>query len=301
MDGAGERTAGNIIKLWKTVGDIVSGFVGSFRTAWNKDGLGEGVIKSFTDRFNNLLELIRKVADTFKNVWNDGAGEAVWGNILNIVRNVNNIIGGFWGKLKKAWDENDNGITIWSGILGIVEKISGFFKTISGYTLDFIKDADFSPILGALGTLLKCFEDLVKIISDKFADVYKEILLPFGKWTLEKALPTIINLVAGALEILADVISLIPIDTIKTFTAVIGGLWIAFKGFKLVSNIAGWFSKLRDGIVGFAAFVLKNPIAGAVIGIAAAITALVVAVQAANRQKWERSDLKKATIGYLTT
>lgn len=293
--GAGERTATNIIKLWKTVGGIIGGIVDSFRNAWNKDGLGESVIKSFTDRFNNLLEFVRGVADTFKNVWSDGAGERIWSHILSIVRNINNIIGGFWGKLKKAWDENENGKKIWGGILGIAEKVAGWFETISAMIGGFINNTDFSPILSALGTLFQCFEDLVKIIGDKFAEVFKEILLPLAKWTIEKALPTLLNLFGDALKFLGDVISNIPIELLKTLSGVIIGFWAAFKGFKLVSGIVTWFTNFGRGIGALAEAIIDNPVIAGILGLAAAVTAVVTAIEIANRQQWDRSGWKEAT------
>ena len=293
-NGAGERIATNLIKLWGTVGGIVDGVVTSFRNAWNKDGLGDSVIQSFTDRFNSLIEFIRKVADTFKDVWKNGSGDRIWENVLTIVRNINNIIGGFWGKLKEAWSANSNGQKIWGAILGIVEKISGWFKTISSDVLGFIKNTNFTPIMDALSTIAGAFENLIGILTSKFKDVFEQILLPFAKWTIEKALPALIEALASALGVLSDIISHIPIEVIKTLTGVILGLWAAFKGVKLVSSIVAWFSKLGKGIAALGTLI-ADPIAAAILGIAAAITAVVTAVEIANRQKWERSDLKKAT------
>lgn len=294
-NGTGERLAGNVIKLWKTVGGIVGGIIGTFRNAWNKDALGEGVIQSFIDKADSLIGFIRNVAQAFKTVWEGGTGETIWTNILTIVKNVQSTIGEFWGILTEAWNANDNGLTIWGAILGIVEDVSTWFKDISKTTLDWVKELDLNPIVTAAGDLLEAFRDFAKLLGEKFKDVYEEILLPLAKWTIEKAVPKLIEWLGGALKTLGTIIKGIPIEVLKTFAVVIASVFAAFKIYKLVSDIAGWFSRLSSGFSKLGATIMAHPYAAAILGIVAALTALYTAVQTANRIEWERSDLKKAT------
>lgn len=294
-NGTGERLAGNVIKLWKTVGGIIGGIIGTFRNAWNKDALGEGVIQSFIDKADSLIGFIRNVAKSFKTVWEGGTGETIWTNILTIVKNVNDIIGGFWDILTEAWSANDNGINIWGSILGIVEDISEWFKDISKITLDWVKELDLNPIVTAAGDLLEAFRDFAKVLGDKFKDVYEEILLPLAKWTIEKAVPKLIEWLGDALDFLGSVIKDIPIETLKTFAGVVVAVFAAFKTFKLLNGIAGWFSKITSGFSALGKALTSHPYAAAILGIATALTAIYTAVQVANRIEWERSDLKKAT------
>lgn len=293
-NGTGERVSGNILKLWQSVLGIVNSLVGTFRDAWNKDALGESVIQSFIDKFNNLLLFIRDVADTFKEVWNDGTGERIWTNILTIVRNINGIIGGFWAILKKAWDKNDAGKKIWQGILGIVDDIVGFFRELSDLTFGWVEDLDLSPIMEGVGLLIDGFRDLAKVLMEKFKDAYKNVLLPLGKWTIEKAVPALLKLFGSALKVLADIIDKVPIEALGSIAAGITAVFVAIKAVKIINNVVNYFKSLGKAFTSLGATIAAHPYAAALLAIAAAITAVVTAVTVANRTRWETSDLKKS-------
>lgn len=290
-NGTGERVSSNILKLWKTIGGIINGIIESFRNAWNKDALGESVIQSFIDKFNDMLGFIRAVADDFKKAFNDGTGERIWTNILNIIKNINDIIGGFWRKLTDAWKANDHGLNIWKTILGIVEDITGWFKDLSDITLDWVDDLDFEPLIEAVETLAEAFRNLLKVIGGKLKEAYQKILLPLAKWTFEKALPKLIELVSGAFKILAAVISAIPIGLLKTLGKVFITFFLAFKGYQILSSVVLWLGKLATSIAKFA---YMHPYITIALALAGAIMAIVEAVKEADRVKWEQSDLKKA-------
>lgn len=294
-NGSGQKVTENILRLWKSIGGIINGIIDTFRNAWNKDMLGESVIQSFIDRFNNLLTFIRTVADDFNRAFNDGSGERIWTNILTTVRNINDIIGGFWKKLTEAWKANDNGLRIWNTILDIVEDISEWFRDISDITLDWINDLDFAPVVKAVGLLAESFRELLKAVGNKLKDAYKNILLPLAKWTFEKGLPALINLVSGALKAFADIVNAIPIELIKNLAIAIGVLYAAFKTIKIIESAVKWFNNLSKAFTVFGHALLANPYVAAILAIAAAITAVVTAIQVANRTKWETSELKKAT------
>lgn len=293
-NGTGERVSGNILKLWQSVLGVVNSLVGTFRDAWNKDALGESVIQSFIDKFNNLLLFIRDVADTFKEVWDDGTGERIWTNILTIVRNINGIIGGFWAILKKAWDKNDAGKKIWQGILGIVDDIVEFFRELSDLTFEWVEDLDLSPIMEGVGLLVDGFRDLAKVLMEKFKDAYKNVLLPFGKWTIEKAVPALLKLFSSALKVLADIIDKVPIEALGAIAANIASLFVVLKGIKIINNVVNYFKSLGKAFTTLGATISAHPYAAALLAIAAAIGTVVTAVTVANRTKWETSDLKKS-------
>lgn len=293
-NGSGERFAGNIFKIFRSVLDIVNAIVDTFRKAWNKDGLGQQVIQSFIDRFNNMLEFIRLVADTFREVWEDGTGERIWSDILNIVKNIQNIIGGFWKNLRDAWAENETGKKIWEAILGTIEDIVGWFKEMSDITLDWVSDLDFSPVLESIKLLLEAFRDFLKVIGGKLKDGYKKVLLPLAKWTFEKALPALINLIAGALEYLGNVLDKIPVDVLADLAVVIGSVFLAFKAAKIILNVITWISKLGAAFNSFFTVLSMHPYAAIILAVVGALTALVVAIKSVERAEWNRSDLKKA-------
>lgn len=294
-NGTGERVSGNILKLWQSVLGIVNSLVGTFRDAWNKDALGESVIQSFIDKFSNLLSLITTVADTFKEVWNDGTGERIWTGILTIVKNINNIIGGFWAILEKAWNKNEAGKKIWQAILGIVDDIVGFFRELTELTLDWVDNLDLSPITESIGILIDGFRDLAKVLMDKFKDAYKNVLLPLAKWTIEKAVPKILELFGKAISFVSGVIEHFPMPILG---AILG--FIASKALlTAISTIIGYLKfnlipRLVTKLKTLWATIYMHPYAAAFMAIAAAIGAVIFAINDANKAEFETSDLKKS-------
>ena len=90
-NGTGEKVLGNINSLINTFVSTVGDIAEAFANAWDKAGLGDSVVQSFIDKWNSLVELLNTVGDTFRQVWNDGKGEKIWSNILEIIRNCNSI------------------------------------------------------------------------------------------------------------------------------------------------------------------------------------------------------------------
>lgn len=292
-NGTGEKIIGNIKQLLKNVFDIIGDISGAFTKAWNKAGLGDAVVQSITDKWNSLLELVNTIAEDFRKVWNNGTGERIWTNILNIIKNCNNYTKTLRTKIKQAWDKNESGKKIWEAILGIVEDITSFLSDMSEIRLEWLESLDLSPLVSAVADLGQAFRDLLKACGDKLKQAYKNILLPFTKWTIEEAVPKLVEALAGALKFLGGVIRKIPISAMAGVAGAIAAIITALKGFEIykkiksaVENIKKNFDKLYD-------IVLAHPYAAAFMAIATAITAIVSAIKAYNQEKWNDSSLKK--------
>ena len=279
-NGSGKRTLQNIKKLITNIVGAVGDIAEAFTGAWTKAGRGDALIQSYVDKFNGLIELIDTIAEDFREVWNDGTGERIWSNILTTVTNINKYIAGWRQKLKQAWDKNDTGKKIWEDILGIVEDVTEFFSDLSEIRLEWLEDLDLSPIMTAVESLTSGFRKLSKAIGEKFKEVYKNVLLPFAKWTIEKALPKLIEVLAKAFEFLAKVIKRIPTSALVAIATAI----VSFKVAKGVSSIVtNFFQSLSNGM----SLMKAHPYAVIIAGIAMAIVGLVAAIKEANRNHLE--------------
>lgn len=291
-NGTGEKVLGNINSLINTFVSTVGDIAEAFTNAWDKAGLGDSVVQSFIDKWNSLVELLDTVGDTFRQVWNDGKGEKIWSNILEIIRNCNNFTETLRTKIKDAWEKNDTGRKIWESILGIVEDITGLLEEMSADRLEWLEDLDINPVAQAVERLSEGFRNLLKACGDKLKQAYKNVLLPLAKWTIEKAVPTVVNALSEALKFLGSVIKKIPISVITGIAAAIGTVVAAIKGFKVykefksaIENIKKSFSALRDAIK-------AHPYAAAFMAIATAVTAVVSAIKVYNQEQWSNSSLK---------
>lgn len=206
-NGTGERFIGNILTLFSDVLGIIGDISLALKNAWDDGGRGTAVVQSIADRWNSLLELIHAVSQSFRDAWNDGAGEKIFANILDIIRNINGIWTNLRTQFTEAWTENERGTRIFSVILGIANTILGTVKRITGATAEWAKSLDFAPVLDSIGGLLEAIKPLTDNIGDALAWLYENVLLPLGKWTIEKAVPVSIDLLSAAIKLLNSVIT----------------------------------------------------------------------------------------------
>ena len=296
-NGAGEKVIGNIKKMLSNVFDIIGDISTAFQKAWNDNGKGDAVIQSIIDKFNSIIELINTIGDDFRDVWNSGVGERIWGNILTIIENCNNATKTFRDKIKLAWEKNDTGKKIWQDILGLVEDISAFLADMSAIRLEWLESLDLSPLVGAAERLLSAFRNLAKAITDKLKDAYKTVLLPLAKWTIEKAVPKLVEALAGALQLLGKIIKAIDVKYLAAIAAGIGAIFAAvkaYKAFKTISTIVeNGIKSIRTAIDGFGKALDTNPYVLIFKLISTAIMGLVTAVSTYNALEWSNSEAGK--------
>lgn len=288
-NGTGQKFLNNIKNLISDIIDNVGSIADAFTKAWNKAGLGDSVIQSFIDKANSLIELIDTIAQDFGEVWNNGTGERIWENILSIIRNCNNVTKTLRDKIKEAWEKNDTGKKLWGDILGIVEDITGFLNDMSEIHLEWLEELDLSPLMTVVEKLAGAFRELLKACGDKLKTVYKNILLPLAKWTIEKGVPKLVEMLAKALKAVSNVVKNISDKTLYAIAGGIAAVATAVIAFKAGQAIANGISKVKNAIKLFTTTISANPL----LMIAGAISGIVVAVETYNALKWENSEAKK--------
>lgn len=88
----------------------------------------------------------------------------------------------------------------------IKDTFKNFGTEIKESTNDWASELDSEPLTTSLDNLIKEAEPLISIFLGGFAWAYKNVLLPFGKWTIEEGLPAIINTLAKAFELIAVIL-----------------------------------------------------------------------------------------------
>ena len=260
-NGSGERLVGNLITGFTDLVGIVGDLSGALAEAWEDGGAGTAFVQSVFDRWNSLLELIHAVTDAARTAWNGGAGAAILGDILGILTDINNTWTNLREQFTAAWQENSIGVSIFEHIFGIIRRITGTFRRMSSATAKWAKQLDFSPILTAFDGLLDAIEPLVDTIGGALADAYENVLLPLGKWAIEKAAPAAIDLLSGAVSALTAVIDAVKpaakwlwdefLQPIAKWT---GGAIVFVLGVlgEALRNIADWISRHQTLVQGFA-------------------------------------------------
>lgn len=286
-NGTGQKFLDNIKNLISDIIDNVGSVADAFTKAWNKAGLGDSVIQSFIDKANSLIELIDVIAVDFGEVWNNGTGVRIWENILSTIRNCNNATKTLRDKIKEAWEKNDTGKKLWGDILGIVEDITGFLNDMSEIHLEWLENLDLSPLMTGVEKLAGAFRELLKACGDKLKTVYKNILLPLAKWTIEKGVPKLVEMLAKALKGVSDIIKQISPTTLDAIAGAVAGLGTAFFAFKAGQALASGITKVKTAMKLLMTTLEAHPIIALVSGVAAAITGLVTAIKLSNDTRWK--------------
>ncbi len=293
----GRGLLNNIKQLTSHIIDNIGYIAEHFSKAWTNASLGEGVIDSIIDRVDSLIGLIDVVSESFSEAWNNGTGEIIWENILNIIKNCNDYIATWRDKLKEAWSKNDTGMRIWESILGIVETITGLFKELSQVRLNWVEDLDLSPMLESVQSLVEAFKELFDACGEHFKGLYEDVLLPLAKWTIEKAVPVLVETLANVLSFFAKVIKIFPTNLLSGIAAGVATFVATLKAVQIVNKVKGYLKTLGSSFSGvftkLKSFISTNPYAAAFMAIATAIAAVTTAISVYSKQKWDNSSLKK--------
>lgn len=298
-NGTGDRVIKNINKLLSTGFGIIGDIASAFTKAWKKAGLGNSVVQSIIDRADSLVQLISKIGKDFRTVWKGGVGERIWSNILKYVRNTNNCVATFRRKIKEAWSKNETGKKIWKDILGIVEDITDFLQDMAKIRLDWLENLDLSPLFTAVEKLAGAFRRLLKACGNQLKSAYKNILLPLAKWTIEKAVPKLVEMLGNALDFISGVVKSIKPATLKSIAVGIGAIGSAVLVFKtgraIANGIANGMGAVTGAMKGLVTLVDTHPILLSLSVIASGITLLVGSIKSANETKLHDLGFTEAT------
>lgn len=98
------------------------------------------------------------------------------------------------------------GTSPYEGAFELAEAENEWAKQLRELTLDWWHSLDLEPMTKAWERLKKAVGDFVSIVDDFLYWSYTNVLLPFGKWTIEEGAPAAINMLASAMEFLNRVL-----------------------------------------------------------------------------------------------
>lgn len=272
---AGQIMLQSIMTLITTVVQAISAIGQAFLAAWNDGNAGQTMINTLIQMITAVVNLVNSIGQAFIAAWTDaGLGESIFSNILSIITNIENTIKSLAENLQSAWEYNGNGVAVWESILKIIDDVLAGIDKMSQATADWASGLNFEPLVTAFNNFMAALEPVVDLIMNGLAWAWENVLLPLASWTIEEAVPAILNLLAAALQAVYKVVSaLAPI--LQTIWSIIKPI-VQFIGFSVISIIKGLtdtITKLGDAI----SFVL-NLISKIGSGIGSGISSLVGAL-----------------------
>lgn len=205
-NGTGQKAVENILQLLADMLNIIGDIARAFAEAWEEGGRGTKFIQAIFNALNNVLELIHHIATSFREAWNDGTGERIAAHLIELFTGLANIIGNLASQFDKAWQHGNVGTSIFKTLLGMVDDMLAALSDMANYTANWAKKLDFTPLLQSIDTLLKSIRPVTKDVWDGLEWAYKNILLPFAKFSITKLIPDFFNLLAAALKLVHSVV-----------------------------------------------------------------------------------------------
>lgn len=170
---------------------ILKRLLAPIKKAWSN--VGKEVVEAWKNAFESVKKLLEDIGRDFLKVWNQPKTVKMLENILRIFRDIGLIVKNLADGLDKAWNKNNTGLHILEAIRDIFAIIIQHVQNMTSATAEWADNLDFSPILNAFKDWVESMAPVVDAISGAFEDFYTNVLLPLGKWSIEKGLPELIQ------------------------------------------------------------------------------------------------------------
>lgn len=238
-------------------------------------------IEKVETKLENVRMKANQVRDNILAWWNldEGKLSTSMNKIKNTLKNIGSIGTTLKGKLKEAFQFNGNGTKQLNTIKGIFTDIHDWVDKIVGHTKEWASNINFEPLVSAFTKLLEVMRELGQIIGDKLEKLYKDVLLPIGKWTLEKALPTILTIIANIIQYIVEHPEIV--DIMLAIGAAIAAIVVSIKFIVWVVTVLIPVIEGILSVVGAIATALGTTgliVAGIVIAVIAAVAAIATLI-----------------------
>jgi len=188
-----ERLAKKMAEMFKPV-----------TNSWNK--YGKGVLDSIEYQWTEIGKLVDSIGVSFGTVWQNGTGEETMDHIFSIITNINITVGNLAKQFRTAWDEAGNGTQIVQNLWDSFNIFLGLIDDISRDLVKLSDTLDFKPAVKSVVNFTDAFKDLSTTISKLLYGGYKNVLEPLAKWSIEKAVPSLVDSLSKAVKGLSKVL-----------------------------------------------------------------------------------------------
>ena len=261
-NGTGVKFLNNIQKLLQTIFGIIGDIATAFANAWRKNDTGTRMIQAIFDAINRVIELIGSIGEAFRAAWNSGLGESILSHIFSIITNIFDVVGNLVGRFREAWEANGNGEAIMTAILGLVNSILGTIGNIITATAEWAKNLDLEPLISGIRGVLEPLKGVIDIIGEALGEIWKEVALPFAKWVVEQAIPTILRWLGSFFTFLTN-----NKEGVIAFIKTIALLFAAFKTVSIITTAIEVFKALFGALTPLKVILaLMIPLIAGVIG-----------------------------------
>lgn len=171
--------------------DVFSQIFAPLKEAWNREG--KFVMDSWKKSLKEIGALAKSVGSDFLEVWQQEKTVKIFEDLLHIIGDIGLVVGNLARNFRLAWEENETGNRILEGIRDVIGVITMNIRHAADSTVEWSKNLNFSPLLTKIQGLIESLVPVFDNLSGVITDFYEKVLLPLGKWVLEKGLPDLLQ------------------------------------------------------------------------------------------------------------
>lgn len=186
--------------------DFLAKMFDPFVRAWETKG--KGVTDAFDNALGGLKSTAEAVGTSFWTVWTNGTGQESIEHILGILTGILNTVGNIGNRFAEGWNTDNLGTGIIQDLWDSLNDILEMWDDIANATADWADNLDFEPVIRSVKGFTEELEPLVDLITDGLSWAYTNVLLPLGKWSIEKGVPALIDTFAEALRALKNLLQI---------------------------------------------------------------------------------------------
>lgn len=161
------------------------------KQSWDTNG--NYVFDSWKKALESIGELAKSVGRDFLEVWQQPETIEIFNNILHIIGDIGQSVSNIADNFRKAWEENNTGLHILENIRDIIGVIVSNIHKAAEATVTWSAKINFAFLLEKIEQFTESLVPVFDKVSGVLSDFYTMILLPLGKWTLEKGLPDLLQ------------------------------------------------------------------------------------------------------------
>lgn len=186
---------------------VFSDFFEPLEKAW--ESKGQALIDSVNRALEETKLTAQSVGDSFKEVWTNGTGQGLAETFLSTLTNISDTWANLSRQFRLGWEFDGNGTRFVQGLADILEDILEMWDDITRSTAEWAGSLDFSGIIDGFADLAEGVRDFLDPITDGLAWAWEHILLPLGKWGIEKGLPDTLSSLGQALGSMGSIFTTI--------------------------------------------------------------------------------------------
>ncbi|CAM2949279.1 hypothetical protein HAHI6034_05790 [Hathewaya histolytica] len=185
-NGTGEKILTVILQILQNIFNIIGDIASTFATAWNSCDIGTKIIQGIANTFLNLLTLVKKIGDAFREVWKD-IGTPLANMFMKVLKSTIDVLENLSQKLIYVWD--NGGSHLFKGLIKLGAKVlelAGYIYT--EFVVPFVNwfvnkiSPAIAPVLKFLGWLCDKISDLIDFLTsgNPYVDAFIQALVILG-------------------------------------------------------------------------------------------------------------------------